>query len=778
MSELIYLVDDLESVILRIMSDKELIDCALTEDNIKRTIYSFKGDEIACSVFLKKYALRDENDKIVEFTLEEAKDRWANAIVEAERIFGADEEKVNKMKSEFRELYDYMLPAGRQMFALGNSIQKNLTYSNCYVTGLDDDSIIGIYDCAKRMAKTYSYGGGIGTCIGNLRPRNAKVSNSAKFSTGSVSFMELFSLTTGLIGQNSRRGALMLTMPVNHPDIEEFIEIKHNNINKVKHANISIKITDEFMNAVLNNSDFNIEFKTKHENMKKAVNARHLWNKIVQAARDSAEPGLMFWSRAVDRSPSDRYDALKIFSSNPCSEIMLEKNGACVLSSLLLHRFVKNPFTEDAEFDFDLFVKMTKLGIRHLDNIVELNVEKHALEEQKQAAILGRRIGLGITGLADTLSALRIRYDSEQALEFVEKISKLKMENEYIASIDLSKERGPFKLFDAKLHYEKGFCLDLPEYIKEKGRKYGQRNVTLSTIAPSGSLSIIAHCSGGIEPVFAFKYKRFTELGTNTRKEFTVHHQGLTRCFKSSGTDSIPDYWVEAHNIDWKFRVKLQGIMQKYIDSSISSTINLPSDVTTEEVSDIYINAWKEGLKGITVYREGSREGVLVTDEFARQASIETDTIIYKFRAEGGDKFYIPVSYKNGDLRNPYQVFVLNYKAQENDRFIKISNELIKMLREKGVDPDRIDKYIDRSYNSVVKLTRFISLSMKTGNFEDCMKVLENHAFAGTLAAELHKIFSRSVNSIKNACPECSGTNMRMEEGCAKCLDCGTTLCG
>jgi len=1190
--KLIYLSDSLEATVDRILSDNELENCGLGKRKVTRCLKSFQGDEIACSVFLKKYALRDNDNIILEYTIDEAKYRWAKRISSAEKLFKGNKGRFLKPSPDeyFRELYEYYLPAGRQMFALGNDFIKNATLSNCYTTKIEDDSLEGIFDAAKKLARTYSYGGGTGICIGELRPSKSKVSNSARFSTGAVSFMELFSLTTDLIGQciakgervltksglkpienittndeiwtkegfisvsrtfkngpkqvfkirdqlgyeikaskdhifltekdgelvekklkdfnsgdpiilipgtpiekdyiklntmeyisksgkqnkvklpdlldeklayilgysygdgsveydkydepshlslacsndwnkikeqlvayikdkfgynskisagdgnleririhsknicnylknndllkqksgdlifpplvlkstssvqmaflagyfdadgyssgkkkgyvfssicykfltqtklvlmangiitrnhfenrsrfgwrdlhsinvtgaffqkrfiefmgksikvrkcnhvskrdqyltpfrpksldiqynkfsycpdntqylsancfnklkkeathlpqilirssvtcvtkdsvcetydlhlereniyfcegfqvhnSGRRGALMITIPVSHPDIEHFIEIKHNNIDKVKYANISIKLSDNFMNAVIKDEEFLLSFETAHEKINKTVRAKELWQKIIQSARDSAEPGLLFWDRAVEMSPSDTYPGMRIHSTNPCAEQFLHPGSSCVLGSLLLHKFVINPFRDDARFDYDLFKEMVKRGVRHLDNIVELNFGCHGLKEQEVAAKNGRRIGLGITGLADTYAALKIKYDSKQALEFADEFMNIKKNTEYNTSINLAVERGSFPLYDASKHFERGFCKTLPDEIKKRAKDKGLRNVAISTIAPNGSLSIIAQCSSGIEPIFALNYHRFVEMGQKTKKKFIVCHQGLTRYFNTTNKLSedfskLPECWVVAHQVDYKHRVKLQGVLQKHIDASISSTINLPKDVDVETVGQIYIDAWKEGLKGITVYREGSREGILITDDFAQLAGTpEMDTAIHCVRAEGGDKFYILISYKKGDIKNPYQVFVLNYKRAENDAFLKISNALIRMLLTNGVPEVRINKYIARSTNSLGKLTRFISLSMKTNNFEDAVKILEEHAFAGTLASKFYDIFSKSIAVKSAVCrnPNCGSSNVRMEEGCMRCLDCDWSGC-
>lgn len=1145
MEKLIYLIDDFNMTIERILQDRDLEHCGLTKENVGKTLISFGGDEIASSVFLKKYALRNEENIILEFTLEEAKNRWANAISKAEALFGSKESE-EMLFSYFRELYDYFFPAGRQMLALGNDYLNKATYTNCYVTKIEDDSIDGIYDAAKNCARTYSYGGGIGLCIGELRPTDSKVSNSAKFSTGAVSFMELYSHTTDLIGQQGRRGALMITIPVNHPDIFNFIEIKHNNIEKVKHANISIKLTNEFMEAVEGDREFTLTFSTKHEQISKKVRAKDLWNKIVMSARDSAEPGLMFWDKMIEMSPSDSYPRLKVHATNPCvtgdtliatpngwrrvdeiiigdfistvngygqvetiethenmpvyelelndgttvkvtlahqfhvskrdketgkysrqyiptrldsieigdyvrisgfdcwdlekydenqsrikdfenglmtgillgdgcyspktaarnvakiassvedvewnkkiinlfsarginlrcdratdgskscsyisgdgkllklieelrlpnlysfqkelpkdcfirnsrefnrgvldglfstdgnvnlsgdapqirlkstsksmlvqvkqlllsfniystlsncgktkkilgrsvnsktryeiviggqsvktfikkigisnlaknkkcqelliswsltgntwrskvksikfignekvydlyepttdtwitngvvsrgcGEQILEPGGACVLGSLLLHKFVINPFTKEAYFDYDKFKDMVRRGVRHLDNVVELNFGRHPLQEQEEAAKLGRRIGLGITGLADMFAALGVKYDSDEALKVANFIMEIKKITEYDASIDLAEERGSFPLYNSNIHFSRGFGFTLPNDLILKAKEKGLRNVAISTIAPNGSLSIIAQCSSGAEPIYDLHYTRTVMLGKDEKKKFSVFHQGVVRFFETTGSQDLPDYWITAHEINDVNRVKLQGVLQKHIDASISSTINLPKDTTAETVGRIYFNAWKEGLKGITVYREGSREGILTSDNFVDLGgkTIDMNTTINCVKAEGGDKFYIMISYENKDISKPFQVFVMNYKKTDTDAFVKISNALIKMLKEKGESEERINKYINRSNNSLVKMTRFLSLSMKTGNLGNALSILEEHAFVGTLALKLYEILSKSVDVKKSFCPNCGSSNLKTEETCISCLDCNWSRC-
>lgn len=750
---------------------------SLNTDKADLTLKSFNGDILASTVFLNKYALQDEENNLLEYTYEDMKDRWASSVLEAENLFPHP-----KSKEYFRDLYDYFIPGGRQMFALGNKYLPKTTYSNCYTSSIRGDDLENIFGTAFRLAKTYSYGGGQGVDLSTLRPNQSRVSNAAKHSTGSVSFGHLFSEITNIIGQFARRGALLLSLRVDHPDIFEFIEAKHTDLNKIRYANLSIKITNEFMNAVELNQDFELRFETKHEVISKTVKARDLWIKITQAARDKAEPGLLFWDIVKYYSPSEIYNDLKVINTNPCSELPLSTEESCCLGSLILSRFVDNPYTDKAFFNIGRFRNMIFAAVRHLDNIVELNLPKHPLPEQAEKARLGRRIGLGITGLADMLACLGLEYDSNEAIEIVDKIMSHKMNAEYEASIQLASERGAFPLCDKIKHYEQPFTIQLDERVKELGRQYGQRNVSLSTVAPVGSGSLISQCSSGMEPLYSQKMIRKIFLGKK-EKQYEVIHPELLRALSINPDIDKDKLFKEAHNISPDKRIELQATIQKYTDSSISSTINLPKTTTREEVADIYRKAWKSKLKGITVYREGSREGVLLKGPEGH--TIDTDTVWYKFRAEGGDKFYIHISYKDGDKSKPYQIFTTNYKATEYDKFVKIGNEIKKLLITRGINPsilkkeetteDKIEQQIGRSRNTLEKLTRFMSLAFKSGYLDEVIEILNQYAFVGSLAARLKEALTYKEISVE--CPEC-GTVMIAEGGCFHCNNCGFERCG
>ncbi len=767
MSTYPYLIEGstLDDAISRLIQDSELQASELTKKEAKVSLAYFKGDELATTVFLKKYALRDDKNNFLELTLPESQDRCIKAVTEIDPTFSRESQE---------RLHRYFLAAGRQLLALGNPFLSKASYSNCYDTAIEEDSLEGIFNTAYKIARTYSFGGGQGICLGTLRPHNALVSNTARTSTGSVSFGALFSYITGAIGQYGRRGALLLSLPVYHPDIEEFIQVKHHNRDSLRYANISVKITNEFMEAVKEGKQFRLHFETSKEKIERTVDARTLWQQIIQAARDSAEPGLLFWDHIVDESPSDNYVELKLVCTNPCSELPLSPDEACVLGSLLMHKFVSNPFTPTAEFEFDLFKRVIRLAVRYLDDIVELNLTRHPLPSQSEKAKLGRRIGLSLTGLADMMVALNQKYYNPDLLE---EIFRVKCETEYMASIDLAKERGAFPLFDARVHYSRGVPSRLPAEIIEAGKKWGQRNLTISTVAPSGSISIIGQCSNGIEPIFATSFTRVVELGKK-RVEFRGLHPGLIR-LKETNPEANIEQVETAYTVDPEQRLEMQRIAQQYVDSAISSTINLPEDTTTETIANIYMSAWEKKLKGVTVYRANSREGIFISEDGKpSHKSEKLDTATHKFTAEGGDTFYVHVSYRDGDISKPYQVFVTNYKAADNDRFVKIGNSLHRMLV--GQVPDqKLGQQLERSNSALSKLTRLLSLSLKHDLLIQALPILQEHAYVGTLSFHLHKILQNSAGKSKCCCPHCGGENLRSENGaCATCLDCGTSLCG
>lgn len=612
--------------------------------NIATTLEFFKGDALRTRTFLDKYALKDMSGQLLEDSPIKMWERVAREI--------AGVEKTPSLKSKWQDKFYYLLedfrfiPGGRILFAAGS--ERKSTLLNCYVIPIKEDSIEGIFKFAQEEARTYSYGGGVGTDISILRPRGSIVHNSALFSTGSVSFMEIFSLVTGTIGQSGRRGALMLTISIDHPDVIHFIDIKSKpnertkemvsymkaifgsyftddqykkieeflGTQQVRYANISVRVTDEFMRAVIENKDFTLRFESpKTGTIQTTVKARQLWDKLIYGAWKSAEPGIMFWDNIVKESTSE-YNKMNVISTNPCSEIPLEPYGCCCLGNINLASLVRDPFGKNPHIDTQEADRLVEYGVRFLDNVITYSYPRHPLPEQAEESVKSRRIGLGFTGLGSMLAMLKVKYDSEEALNIVNKLFERIAHKAYETSISLAKEKGVFPLFDKNKHFKSNFIKRLPRHIKNKIKKYGLRNVGLLTVPPVGSGSILAGVSSGIEPIFALKYQRRSE--SLKQKEFWVEDHTLQKYRQISNTtsnDPVPSYFVTAHEIDPFFRVKMQATIQKYIDHAISSTINLPNSIDIKTVEQIYLEAWKLGCKSITVYREGSREGVLITEK-------------------------------------------------------------------------------------------------------------------------------------------------------------------
>ena len=482
------------------------------------------------------------------------------------------------------------------------------TLNNCYVVAVKDDSIKSIYNTIIEEALTYKYGGGCGHDLSLLRPSGDPINGTGGDSCGPTGFMNLFSENTNTIAQHGRRGANMQTLRVDHPDIEKFIAIKTGDINMVKYSNISVLLTREFMEAVKNETDFNLIFDGK---IYDTVKAKDLWDKIINCAHASAEPGLLFWDTMTDYHNAEYCSPL--VSTNPCAEQPLPDGGCCNLGAVNLERFVDS----NQNFMVEEFKSTVEIGTRFLDNVVDYNMDRHALDDQKLNATNDRRLGLGVLGLGDMLVRMGIKYDSEDALQTIDQIMTIFRDTSYETSIQLAKEKGQFPNFDWKGYNKSKFVKTLPKSIKEKIKNNGIRNCTLTTVAPTGSGAIVARVTSGVEPIFATSYKRMVKKNDGGYgkefEEYTVYHPIINQLF---GTDEdLPNYVTTAHKIDPFFRVKMQGTIQKYIDSSISSTVNLREDIPIDTVADIYMTAYENGLKGITVYREGSREGILITND-------------------------------------------------------------------------------------------------------------------------------------------------------------------
>jgi len=570
------------------------------------TLAWFGGDELRARVFIDKYALRGTNDELLETTPDQMWDRVAREIAsveETEALRREWEEKFRWLLEDFR-----MIPGGRILFAAGNP--RRATASNCYVIPILEDSIEGIFQWCKEAARTYSLGGGCGVDISVLRPRGSPVNNAARHSTGAVSFMELFSLTTGTIGQRGRRGALMITISSDHPDVLEFCRVKRDQ-KSVRYANISVRVTDAFMRAVEADGRYLLRFHSDKAHVEREIRARDLWRELIEGAWGWAEPGVIFWD-TMKRWSTSEYNGMEIITTNPCSEIPLEPYGSCNLANVNLARFVLDPFTDRARVDREGLERALRCTVRFLDNVVDWNMDRHPLPQQKEAIRKSRRIGVGFTGLADMLVQLRLRYDSEEAGEFVHRMFNWIKNIVYDESANIAAEKGTFPAYDRERHLGGLFLRTLAPEVINKVQTVGLRNVALLTVPPVGSGAALAGVTSGIEPIFDLSYTRRSE--SLSKEHFTVFHPLARRYMDEFGVDDpekLPDYFVTSHRIRPEMRVRMQAAIQAHIDHSISSTVNLPENATFEDVERIYLLAWKLGCKGITVYRSGSRENIL-----------------------------------------------------------------------------------------------------------------------------------------------------------------------
>jgi ribonucleoside-diphosphate reductase alpha chain len=698
-------------------------------------------------------------------------------------------------------LFDFkFVPGGRVMHGAGREdARRRPTLSNCYVIPIEDDSLEGIYQAIAESAMVYRTGGGVGTDLSALRPEGAAVNATIDHSPGATAFMNLFSESTNTVSQAGRRGALMLTMRVDHPDIEKFITIKNDPRRiKVQYANISVLVTHEFMNAVINDTDFELRWNGR---VFRKVRAKELWFKIIKNAHASAEPGIIFWDTMKDYHNVEYANPL--VSTNPCGEQPLASYTACNLGNINLSKFVD----DEGRFNYEELAEVTRVSTRFLDNVIDYNMENHALEKIRRAVASDRRVGLGITGLADALLMMKIRYDSQAALDETDKMMRVIRDEAYRTSIELAKEKGPFPLFQWEGYSRSKFVQMMPPDIQDAIKKHGIRNSTVLTVPPVGTGSIVAQTSSGIEPIFCTSYRRRVKNHDGeTFSEYKVYHPLVRKMFGDD--EKLPDHVVTAHQIDPYFRVKMQGVIQKYVDSSISSTVNLPEDVSIETVADIYMTAYKAGLKGITVYREGSREGILQTEEYAkkqtsapapkqeekhrkgpRQRPHTTFGVTERIKT-GEGYLYVTI---NEDEDGLCEVFTTIGKAGGNaaaqseaiSRLISLSlrsgiepREIVKQL--KGISgptpvwdghggqilstPDAIGKVIERYVENREQL-----LALRGGQ--------QQAPKAGVATPAMISTKSSDTGATSNTtCPEC-GTNVEHVSGCVVCYNCGWSKC-
>ena len=508
---------------------------------------------------------------------------------------------------------------------------RKVSLSNCYVVTPPEDNIESIFECAKKLGRTYSYGGGCGVDISGLAPRGARINNAAKETSGAVSFMELYSLVTELIGQNGRRGALMISIDCSHPDVESFVDLK-TDLNKVTKANISVRINREFMEAVKNDRPYRLHYtrEATGETIEKEINARELFRHIAEVNWDYGEPGALFWDRVCEWNLLSGTKEFSFAGVNPCAEEPLPAGGSCLLGSLNLSEFVKDPFTDYASFDFDGLKNAVKISVRALNEVLEEGLPMHPLQEQRDSVNDWRQIGLGIMGLADMLIKMGITYGEPEALELCDQIGFLMADTAIAASAMLAKEKGPFPKYKLEnIIHTPYFEANTSEGTVELVKKYGLRNSQLLTIAPTGTLSTMLGISGGIEPIYANYYERKTESlhGTDVYyKVYTKIVENYMKEFKITDDANLPEFFVTAMTLEYHQRIDMQSTWQRHIDASISSTVNVPNRFTVEETESLYLYAYEKGLKGITIFRDGcKRLGVLSTEETKKTGPVAGD---------------------------------------------------------------------------------------------------------------------------------------------------------
>ena len=827
----------------------------------------FGGDELAATVWVSKYALKDSAGNIYESSPEQMHYRLARELARIENKYGEplSEQEIFDLLDHFR----YIIPQGGPMTGIGNNLQV-ASLSNCFVIGHKNpaDSYGGIFRMDEEQVQLMKRRGGVGHDLSHIRPSGSPVLNSALTSTGIVPFMERYSNSTREVAQDGRRGALMLSISIKHPDAEKFIDAKLDT-NKVTGANVSVKIDDEFMRAAIEGRTYTQQFPINADKPKfvQNIDASKLWAKIIHNAWKSAEPGVLFWDTIIRESVPDCYadEGFVTVSTNPCGEIPLCPYDSCRLLAINLYSYVENPFTKEASFNFDLFKKHIHKAMHLMDDIIDLELEKIDLIIEKIAsdpedkdvrrveldlwhkikdmALKGRRTGLGITAEGDMLAALGLRYGSNKALDFATKVHQTLAVEAYRESVNMARVRGAFTVFNAEKEKDNPMINRLKAAdasLYEEMVKYGRRNIAMLTIAPTGTTSLMSQTTSGIEPVFRPVYKRrrkinpsdhdnkvistFTDEQGQVFEEYNVYHHKFVDWLRINGYDisrlntisdeelekwvaASPYHKATANDIDWVAKVKMQGAIQKWVDHSISVTVNLPNNISEEIVADVYRTAWESGCKGITVYRDGCRAGVLVdkkskkaekkceeaTGENRRPKSIPADVIRFK---NGSEMWIAFVGMVEG---RPYEIFT--GKIEDDAMYIppKITKgNIIKVREEDGTK--RYDfQYTDRyGYtNTIGGISRLFDESF--WNYAKLISgVLRYHMPIEKVVALIDGLHldDENINTWKNGvkralkqyiedgtrskgkCPQCGQENMAYQNGCLTCLSCGYSKCG
>ena len=865
------------STILLIFIDNKLIHITTVEkktysydEAYNASLEYFKGDELAARVWVNKYAVKDSFGNIYEKSPEDMHWRIANEVARVEAKYP------NALSSQ--ELFDlldqfkYIVPQGSPMTGIGNDYQI-ASLSNCFVIGLDGsaDSYGAIIRIDEEQVQLMKRRGGVGHDLSHIRPKGSPVKNSALTSTGLVPFMERYSNSTREVAQDGRRGALMLSVSIKHPDSESFIDAKMTE-GKVTGANVSVKLDDEFMQAAVEGKPYTQQYPIDSPNpmVSKEIDASALWKKIVHNAWKSAEPGVLFWDTIIRESVPDCYADLgfRTVSTNPCGEIPLCPYDSCRLLAINLYSYVVNPFTPEAYFDFDLFKKHISLAQRIMDDIIDLELEKierilekidsdpesmevkgserHLWEKIYHKSGLGRRTGVGITAEGDMLAAMGLRYGTEEATEFSEKVHKTIALEAYRSSVNMAKERGAFEIYDAEREKNNPFINRLKEAdpeLYEEMKKYGRRNIACLTIAPTGTTSLMTQTTSGIEPVFMPVYKRRRKVNPNDAnvhvdfvdetgdafEEYVVFHHKFLTWMKINGYDpdkrytqeeidelveKSPYYKATSNDVDWLMKVKMQGRIQKWVDHSISVTINLPNNVSEDLVNQLYVEAWRSGCKGCTVYRDGSRAGVLISTKKkdkkeeeeecrckppqvveVRPKVLEADVVRFQNNKE---KWVAFVGLLDG---RPYEIFT---GLQDDEEGIVLpksvtSGRIIKSYDEDGTKHYDFQFENKRGYKMTIE-----GLSEKfnkeywnyakliSGVLRWRMPIEQVIKLVGSLQLD-----SENINTWKNGveralkkyvqdgteakgvkCPNCGHETLVYQEGCLICKTCGSSRCG
>lgn len=798
---------------------------ATSAQSLEKAIAFFSGAEMPARVWSRKYRLRDNAENFLEESPLETFCRLADAV-------GAPPDSTLRKNLVERRF----IPGGRILFALGNPY-FTATQKNCYVLSLRDDSLEAINDLRKEMARTYAMGGGVGIDLSMLRPNGAPVKNCALTSSGAASFADGFSHLTGEIGQNGRRGALMISLSVDHPDVQRFIRSKndfdHRMANQLRdklprklykklveevieprracaNSNMSVRITDRFMKAVKEGKPHITRFVMDNgEIIEDVFDAKKLFEEIVEGAWAHGCPGCIFWdTMAKDDNRNYLDERWHIVTTNPCGEQPLSDGGSCNLGSVNLARFTTGAYTDKAEFNWDEFKQAVRDGVRFLDEINEIELKENRSPLPKQAEVTEglRQIGLGVMGYGDLLLQHQIRYGSDEAFKFTDRLFRTLRDTAYHESTVLAEEKGAFPAFDWDKIKRSPFIDRLPAEIKKRIEKHGLRNSNVLSIAPTGTIAIMGETTGGIEPEFAFQFTRAAMLGNGKRTKFTMLSPAARRIARALGKSVpqgeiegpvdmswMPEWAVASHQIDPKRRAKLQGLVQKYIDTAISSTVNLPESATVEDVVDIYWTAYKAGCKGITVYREGSREGILQTLEeeerleFPIEPPVQVNAKRVSFKGENGlQRIIINV----GDYRPgvPCEVVVTHGKSgTEVASYASALGVVISIALQNGVPPDKISRAlqgINAGWASRLRLDGPNEKPTLVQSVPDAVAAVLSKFYGGgiyekglagkPINGETNKIgWELTADERKKArtCPKCQKQSYIPDMGCWKCIN-------